>query len=193
MIHLSHNKPKAIYFGAMCAPKYTLSKDIYYSQSYSRRLLKPTSGLPGQSHLGGGHWFTLRDLEIATNRFSKENVIGEGGYGVVYRGELTNGTYVAVKNIMNHWGQHGYLTWEARIKVLICTSKGVNLVEWLKMMVGSKILEEVIEPATSTLKRVLLTALRCIDLDSEKRQKMSQVVRVLYSEEHPIPREVSVL
>ena len=69
----------------------------------------------------------------------------------------------------------------------------VNLVEWLKMMVGSKILEEVIEPATSTLKRVLLTALRCIDLDSEKRQKMSQVVRVLYSEEHPIPREVSVL
>ncbi|CAF2116089.1 unnamed protein product [Brassica oleracea] len=109
MIHLGHNKPKS----------------IYNSQSYSRRLLKPTFGLPGQSDLGGGHWFTLRDLEIATNRFSKENVIGEGGYGVVYRGELTNGTYVAVKKIMNHWEQHGYLTWEARIKVLICTFKGV--------------------------------------------------------------------
>lgn len=55
----------------------------------------------------------------------------------------------------------------------------MNLVEWLKMMVVSKILEEVIEPATSALKRVLLTALRCIDPDSEKRPKMSQVVRVL--------------
>lgn len=61
----------------------------------------PLSGLQ-ESHLGWGHWFTLRDLEIATNGFSKENVIGEGGYGVVYRGELTNGTYVAVKKIMNH-------------------------------------------------------------------------------------------
>ncbi|CAA7037066.1 unnamed protein product [Microthlaspi erraticum] len=309
----------------------------------------PLSGLQG-SHLGWGHWFTLRDLEIATNGFSKENVIGEGGYGVVYRGELTNGTYVAVKKIMNHLGQaekefrievdaighvrhknlvrllgyciegthrilvyeymnngnleewlhgamiqHGYLTWEARMKVLICTSKAlaylheaiepkvvhrdikssniliddrfnakvsdfglakllgdgkshvttrvmgtfgyvapeyantgllneksdvysfgvlvleaitgrdpvdyarpaneVNLVEWLKMMVGSKRLEEVIDPniaikpATRALKRVLLTALRCIDPDSEKRPKMSQVVRMLESEEHPIPRE----
>jgi serine/threonine protein kinase len=74
----------------------------------------------------------------------------------------------------------------------------VNLVEWLKMMVGSKRLEEVIDPniavrpATRALKRVLLTALRCIDPDSEKRPKMSQVVRMLESEEYPVPREVSV-
>lgn len=61
----------------------------------------PLSGLP-ESHLGWGHWFTLRDLEIATNRFSKENVIGEGGYGIVYRGELVNGSHVAVKKILNH-------------------------------------------------------------------------------------------
>jgi hypothetical protein len=35
-----------------------------------------------------------------------------------------------------------------------------------------------------------LTALRCVDPDSEKRPKMSQVVRMLESEEYPIPREV---
>lgn len=71
------------------------------SSLYDMATPSPLSGLP-ESHLGWGHWFTLRDLEIATNRFSKENVIGEGGYGVVYRGELTNGTHVAVKKIMNH-------------------------------------------------------------------------------------------
>jgi hypothetical protein len=32
--------------------------------------------------------------------------------------------------------------------------------------------------------------LRCVDPDSEKRPKMSQVVRMLESEEYPIPREV---
>ncbi|CAL9198208.1 unnamed protein product [Musa hybrid cultivar] len=65
----------------------------------------PLIGLPESSHLGWGHWFTLRDLELATNRFSKENVLGEGGYGVVYRGRLINGSEVAVKKLLNNLGQ----------------------------------------------------------------------------------------
>lgn len=75
----------------------------------------------------------------------------------------------------------------------------VNLVEWLKMMVGTRRSEEVVDPnievrpPTRSLKRALLTALRCVDPDSDKRPKMSQVVRMLESEEYPIPREVSLL
>ncbi|KAL9253220.1 putative receptor-like protein [Drosera capensis] len=65
----------------------------------------PLVGLPEISHLGWGHWFTLRDLEIATNRFSAQNIIGEGGYGVVYRGKLVNGAEVAVKRLLNNLGQ----------------------------------------------------------------------------------------
>ncbi|CAI0449175.1 unnamed protein product [Linum tenue] len=65
----------------------------------------PLVGLPEFSHLGWGHWFTLRDLEFATNRFAAENVLGEGGYGVVYKGRLINGTEVAVKKILNNLGQ----------------------------------------------------------------------------------------
>ncbi|PWZ09692.1 putative receptor-like protein kinase [Zea mays] len=62
----------------------------------------PLVGLPELSHLGWGHWFTLRDLECATNRFAKSNVLGEGGYGVVYKGRLVNGTEIAVKKILNN-------------------------------------------------------------------------------------------
>lgn len=62
----------------------------------------PLSGLPEFSRLGWGHWFTLRDLEVATDRFAKQNVIGEGGYGIVYRGELINGTPVAIKRLLNN-------------------------------------------------------------------------------------------
>lgn len=74
----------------------------------------------------------------------------------------------------------------------------MNLVDWLKMMVGSRRSEEVVDPnietrpPTRALKRALLTALRCVDPDSDKRPKMSQVVRMLESEEYPIPREVGV-
>ena len=62
----------------------------------------PLVGLPEVSHLGWGHWFTLRDLQLATNRFSSENILGEGGYGVVYKGRLINDTEVAVKKLLNN-------------------------------------------------------------------------------------------
>jgi hypothetical protein len=54
------------------------------------------------SHLRWGHWYTLRELELATNVFSDKNVIGEGGYGIVYRGVLHDGVHVAVKNLLNN-------------------------------------------------------------------------------------------
>ncbi|KAJ8486178.1 hypothetical protein OPV22_018663 [Ensete ventricosum] len=76
-----------------------------YPAAYALVSASPLVGLPESSHLGWGHWFTLRDLELATNRFSKENVLGEGGYGVVYRGRLINGTDVAVKKLLNNLGQ----------------------------------------------------------------------------------------
>ncbi|KAK1387393.1 Protein kinase domain-containing protein [Heracleum sosnowskyi] len=322
----------------------------YQPSSHQQNISSPLSGLPEFSQLGWGHWFTLRDLEVATNRFSKDNVIGEGGYGVVYQGYLPNGSIIAVKKIFNNVGQaekdfkieveaighvrhknlvrllgyciegtqrmlvyeyvnngnleqwlhgamrqHGYLTWEARMKVILGTAKAlaylheaiepkvvhrdikssnillddefnakisdfglakllgageshittrvmgtfgyvapeyansgllneksdvysfgvvlleaitgrdpvdygrpadeVNMVDWLKMMVGSRRSEEVIDPSMETkpsrtaLKRALLTALRCVDPDSQKRLTMGEVVRMLESEEYPLPRE----
>ena len=58
--------------------------------------------LPEVSHLGWGRSYTLRELEAACNGFSDENVIGEGGYGIVYYGELTDNTRIAVKNLLNN-------------------------------------------------------------------------------------------
>eukprot|EP00249_Psilotum_nudum_P020936 c27906_g3_i1 orf=846-2414(+) len=63
------------------------------------------STLPEVSHLGWGHWYTLRELELATGYFSDANVIGEGGYGIVYQGQLVDGTRIAVKNLLNNRGQ----------------------------------------------------------------------------------------
>ncbi|KAK7385147.1 hypothetical protein VNO78_30859 [Psophocarpus tetragonolobus] len=47
----------------------------------------------------GAKWFHISELERATNRFSRRNVIGQGGYGVVYKGTLSDGVVVAVKEI----------------------------------------------------------------------------------------------
>ncbi|KAG5247118.1 LRR receptor serine/threonine-protein kinase [Salix suchowensis] len=43
--------------------------------------------------------FTLRQLSAATNNFDSANKIGEGGFGSVYKGELSDGTVIAVKQL----------------------------------------------------------------------------------------------
>ncbi|KAK1380168.1 receptor-like cytosolic serine/threonine-protein kinase RBK2 [Heracleum sosnowskyi] len=43
--------------------------------------------------------FTLSDLQNATNNFSRENIIGEGGYSEVFRGVLEDGKIVAIKRL----------------------------------------------------------------------------------------------
>ncbi|KAH1127429.1 hypothetical protein GYH30_016140 [Glycine max] len=43
--------------------------------------------------------FTLRQIKAATNNFNKANKIGEGGFGPVYKGNLSDGTIIAVKQL----------------------------------------------------------------------------------------------
>lgn len=49
----------------------------------------------------GAKWFNIAELEQATDGFSQRNLIGQGGFGVVYKGTLSDGTVVAVKQLMN--------------------------------------------------------------------------------------------
>ncbi|KAJ6848431.1 G-type lectin S-receptor-like serine/threonine-protein kinase [Iris pallida] len=51
---------------------------------------------------GGPKRFSYSELKTATNDFS--NVVGRGGFGVVYKGELSDGRVVAVKRLRNGAG-----------------------------------------------------------------------------------------
>ncbi|CAA6657599.1 unnamed protein product [Spirodela intermedia] len=57
------------------------------------------------SNIGWGRWYTLAELEAATGCFRRENVVGEGGYGIVYKGILPDSSVVAVKNLLDNRGQ----------------------------------------------------------------------------------------
>uniref|UniRef100_A0A0E0B1Q4 non-specific serine/threonine protein kinase n=1 Tax=Oryza glumipatula TaxID=40148 RepID=A0A0E0B1Q4_9ORYZ len=43
--------------------------------------------------------FTLRQIKVATRNFDAANKIGEGGFGSVYKGLLSDGTIIAVKQL----------------------------------------------------------------------------------------------
>ncbi|KAK3032232.1 hypothetical protein RJ639_035525 [Escallonia herrerae] len=57
----------------------------------------------GGLQFGGGNstWriFTYKELHTATNGFSEENKLGEGGFGSVYWGRTTDGLQIAVKKL----------------------------------------------------------------------------------------------
>nr|GEX15886.1 putative cysteine-rich receptor-like protein kinase 35 [Tanacetum cinerariifolium] len=42
---------------------------------------------------------SFADISVATNCFAEENKLGEGGYGPVYKGKLSNGQEIAVKRL----------------------------------------------------------------------------------------------
>ncbi|KAJ4810760.1 SERK family receptor-like protein kinase [Rhynchospora pubera] len=50
-------------------------------------------------HLGRLNQFSLRELRHATNNFSNKYIIGQGGFGKVYKGRLSDGSLVAVKRL----------------------------------------------------------------------------------------------
>ncbi|CAN6449287.1 unnamed protein product [Victoria cruziana] len=55
--------------------------------------------------MDAAHLIENISFEIATHGFADENVIGEGGYDIVYRGVLRDNSGVAIKNLLNNRGQ----------------------------------------------------------------------------------------
>ncbi|XP_074564926.1 G-type lectin S-receptor-like serine/threonine-protein kinase B120 isoform X2 [Curcuma longa] len=50
--------------------------------------------------------FDLPTIKVATNDFSDDNKLGEGGFGVVYMGQLQDGQRIAVKKL-SRWSSQG--------------------------------------------------------------------------------------
>ncbi|KAL4592991.1 hypothetical protein LXL04_006002 [Taraxacum kok-saghyz] len=76
--------------------------------------------------------FPLEDIKKATNNFSSENVIGPGGYGIVYKGELLHSKVVvtiAAKRVDRRFG-HGESHFLNEIRVL-SLYKHVNIVPFI--------------------------------------------------------------
>ncbi|KAF2285152.1 hypothetical protein GH714_038857 [Hevea brasiliensis] len=64
-------------------------------------------------------WFTYTELELATDGFSQENFLAEGGFGSVHRGVLPDGLVVAVKQhkLASSQGDQEFCT---EVEVLSC-------------------------------------------------------------------------
>ncbi|CAL4997348.1 unnamed protein product [Urochloa decumbens] len=70
--------------------------------------------------VGRPNIFSSAELKLATDNFSPQNILGEGGYGPVYKGKLPDGRVIAVKQLSetSHQGKSQFVTEVATISAV---------------------------------------------------------------------------
>ncbi|GLT83154.1 hypothetical protein SLE2022_014620 [Rubroshorea leprosula] len=83
-----------------------------------RRIVETGINEAEEEHSEEMHYFSLAEIQAATNNFSDANKLGEGGFGPVYKGIMHNGREVAVKRLSMTSNQ-GVQEFENEVKLII--------------------------------------------------------------------------
>ncbi|WCJ27629.1 Leucine-rich repeat protein kinase family protein [Euphorbia peplus] len=91
-----------------------------YNNLPTELLSQSSGGDSGRKMFEGGNVaVSMEVLKQVTDNFSESNILGRGGFGVVYKGELHDGTKIAVKRMeSNVMGTKGLSEFQAEIAVL---------------------------------------------------------------------------
>ncbi|KAG6737282.1 hypothetical protein POTOM_058796 [Populus tomentosa] len=62
--------------------------------------------------------FSWRELQLATDNFSESNIIGQGGFGKVYKGILSDNMKVAVKRLADYYSPGGEAAFQREVQLI---------------------------------------------------------------------------
>ncbi|KAE8730215.1 Protein NSP-INTERACTING KINASE 3 [Hibiscus syriacus] len=62
--------------------------------------------------------YTFKELRVATDHFNSKNILGRGGFGVVYKGCLNDGTLVAVKRLKDYNIAGGEIQFQTEVETI---------------------------------------------------------------------------
>ncbi|KAK7306459.1 hypothetical protein VNO77_44400 [Canavalia gladiata] len=88
----------AVVAGVLCLVL-IISGFIWWKGFFKGKLRRKEGTNNGDIQTGN---FSLEQIRVATNDFSSANKIGEGGFGPVYKGQLPDGTFIAVKQLSSY-------------------------------------------------------------------------------------------
>ncbi|KAF3958092.1 hypothetical protein CMV_016957 [Castanea mollissima] len=93
----------AVVFGVLLI-LYCISKRSNFREKLENNVMIDQN-IDGQSEDMEVTFFTLATIATATDNFSSNNKLGEGGFGLVYKGTLVDGKEIAVKRLSWSSGQ----------------------------------------------------------------------------------------
>ncbi|KAF5745492.1 hypothetical protein HS088_TW07G01078 [Tripterygium wilfordii] len=110
--------PKKTFHASIPSPKPSGSTKITkFGGKATSTLMTHRSGSLSLTNTGSAKTFTMNDIKRATDNFNASRIVGEGGFGLVYKGTLDNGTEVAVK-ILKRNDQRGGREFFAEVEML---------------------------------------------------------------------------
>ncbi|KAG5534246.1 hypothetical protein RHGRI_022389 [Rhododendron griersonianum] len=62
--------------------------------------------------------FSWRELQLATDNFNEKNVLGQGGFGKVYKGVLSDNTKIAVKRLTDYESPGGDAAFQREVEMI---------------------------------------------------------------------------
>lgn len=62
--------------------------------------------------------YTFKELRAATDHFNAKNILGKGGFGIVYKGCLNDGTLVAVKRLKDYNAAGGEIQFQTEVEMI---------------------------------------------------------------------------
>ncbi|KAJ4850207.1 Protein NSP-INTERACTING KINASE 3 [Turnera subulata] len=68
--------------------------------------------------LGHLRRYTFKELRVATDHFNSKNILGKGGFGIVYRGCLNDGSLVAVKRLKDYNAAGGEIQFQTEVETI---------------------------------------------------------------------------
>ncbi|XP_050238836.1 probable serine/threonine-protein kinase PBL24 isoform X2 [Mercurialis annua] len=86
-------------------------------ESTEAPILCSSCGARTELYIKDSMQFSFSEIQIATQNFSKDNLLGEGGYGHVYKGELKDGQLIAAK-VHKEASTQGFTEFQSEVYVL---------------------------------------------------------------------------
>ncbi|XP_038724828.1 probable serine/threonine-protein kinase PBL18 isoform X2 [Tripterygium wilfordii] len=92
-------------------------KSSFQGGSSEAPILCAACGMRSELYMNNSMKFSFSQIQTATDEFSKDNLLGEGGYGHVYKGKLKEGQLIAAK-VRKEASTQGFVEFNSEVYVL---------------------------------------------------------------------------
>ncbi|KAI4357919.1 hypothetical protein L6164_001835 [Bauhinia variegata] len=92
---------------------------LWWRQRYNKQIFFDVNEQHHEEiYLGNLKKFHFRELQAATNNFSSKNLVGQGGFGNVYKGYLPDGSVIAVKRLKDGNAIGGEIQFQTEVEMI---------------------------------------------------------------------------